>query len=200
MGTLSKNIVLTNLKIFQNKKSCLVGINWYISGSIKSNRESVGVSACVIIVIAVDDKAVDKVVVDGFLVVDIVVVDIVEDVVVDDVVVNVAVADSVVLDNSVTSVAVLDWITDRCSAAAAVVVVGLVVVVTSCEQNVFSTDFHLQIFSSNNEKKSLKYLVHISIIGCRCTCIYCNRKRILSCHNLQYIQCWVQFHHHSVHK
>ena len=152
MGTLSKNIVLTNLKIFQNKKSCLVGINWYISGSIKSNRESVGVSACVIVVIAVDDKVVDKVVNDSFLV-DVVVVGGAVDFVVDaDVIVE-----YVVLDNSVISVAVLDWITDRCSAAAAVVVVGLVVVVTSsCEQTVFSTDFHLQLFSSNHEKKSLK--------------------------------------------
>ena len=144
MGILSKNSFLINLNIFQNKKSFLLGVDWYISGSIKSNRESVGASACVMVVIAVDDKVVDKAVVDSFLVVDAVVVD--------------GVLEDVVLDNSVISGAVLDWITDLCSAAAAVVVVGFVVVVVNsfCEQTVFSTDFHLQLFSSNHEKKSLK--------------------------------------------
>ena len=120
--------------IFSKLKSFLAGSDEYISGSTKSNLESVVVSACVILVIDVVEVVVDIVVV--------VVVDVVVEVVVDE----------------------LDSDTDRSSAAGAAVVVGMVVVVgSSSEQSVFSAAFHLQASSLNHEKKSLKYLHNIRI-------------------------------------
>ena len=75
-------------------------------------------------------------------------VDVVVEVVVD---VDVDVVVEVVVDE-------LDTSTDRSSAAAVSVVVGMVVVIgSSSEQTVFATAFHLHSSSSNHEKKSLKY-------------------------------------------
>ena len=119
-------------------ESFLTESDEYISGSTKSNLVSVVVSACVILVIAVDETFVVEVVVD------IVVVEVVVDVVV-----------KVVMDE-------LDSGTDRTSAAAGTVVVGMIVVVgSSSEQTVFPAAFHLHASSSNHEKKSLKYYLKI---------------------------------------
>ena len=121
-------------------KSFLAGSDEYISGSAKSNLESVVVSACVFLVIAVVETFVVEVVVD------VVVVEVVVEVVLDE----------------------LDSDTDRSSAATAAVVVGMNVVVgLSSEQTVFSAAFHLQASSSNHEKKSLKYLHNIRYVTYR---------------------------------
>ena len=125
------------MKIFFSKLiSFLAGSDEYISGSTKSNLESVVENACAILVIAVVETFVVKVVVD-------IVVEVVVEVVVDE------------LDNG----------TDRTSAAAAVVVGMVVVVGSSSEQTVFSAAFHLQASSSNHEKKSLKYQHNIRYVA-----------------------------------
>ena len=136
--------------IFLKLKSFLAGSDWYISGSTKSNLESVVVSTGFSFVIDVVDIFGVEVVVDVVLdAVEVVVdVDVVVEVVVD---VDVDVVVEVVVDE-------LDTSTDRSSAAAVSVVVGMVVVIgSSSEQTVFATAFHLHSSSSNHEKKSLKY-------------------------------------------
>ena len=86
-----------------------------------------------------------------------------------EVVVDVDVAVEVVVDFDVDEVVevVVDELesgTDRCSAASASVVVGIVVVVgSSSEQTEFATAFHLQASSSNHEKKSLKTSLIVAI-------------------------------------
>ena len=120
--------------MFSKSKSFLAGSDECISGSAKSNLESVVISACVFLVIAVAET----------FVVEFVVVVVVVEVVVDE------------LDSGTDR--------SSAAASASVVVGMLVVVWSSSEQTVFSAAFHLQASSSNHEKRALKYLHNIRYV------------------------------------